>query len=84
MPYRFLPADALWTFAMACNVYLSFFRQYDSAQLKGLEWKYLGACYGVPFIPAIVFLFVSTPSRGKVFGGAVVRLTPFSLISLYC
>ncbi|KEF55211.1 uncharacterized protein A1O9_08865 [Exophiala aquamarina CBS 119918] len=57
---------------MACNVYLSFFRQYDSAQLKGLEWKYLGACYGVPFIPAIVFLFVSSPSRGKVFGSAVL------------
>lgn len=76
MPYRFLPADALWTFAMACNVYLSFFHQFDSAQLKGLEWKYLGACYGVPFIPAIVFLFVNTPSRGKVFGSAAVSFYP--------
>jgi hypothetical protein len=80
MYHRFLPADALWTFAMACNVYLSFFRQYDSAQLKGLEWKYLGACYGVPFIPAIVFLFVNTPSRGKVFGSAVVCFSPYTFI----
>lgn len=69
---------------MACNVYLSFFRQYDSAQLKGLEWKYLGACYGVPFIPAIVFLFINTPSRGKVFGSAVVSFSPFTFTCVLC
>ncbi|OQU98190.1 hypothetical protein CLAIMM_04011 isoform 1 [Cladophialophora immunda] len=68
----FLPADALWTFAMACNVYLSFFRQYDASQLRSLEWRYLGACYGVPFIPAFVFLFVSSGDKGKVYGDAVL------------
>ncbi|KIX96264.1 uncharacterized protein Z520_08042 [Fonsecaea multimorphosa CBS 102226] len=68
----FMPADALWTFAMACNVYLSFFRQYDASQLRSLEWRYLGACYGIPFIPAFVFLFVSSGDRGKVYGDAVL------------
>ncbi|KAH0848865.1 hypothetical protein AYO21_09565 [Fonsecaea monophora] len=68
----FLPADALWTFAMACNVYLSFFRQYDASQIRGLEWRYLGACYGVPFVPALVFLFVSSDGKGKVYGDAVL------------
>ena len=57
---------------MACNVYLSFFRQYDAAQLRGLEWRYLGACYGIPFIPAFVFLFIDTGRKGKVYGDAVV------------
>ena len=69
---RFLPADALWTFAMACNVYLSFFRQYDASQLRSLEWRYLAACYGIPFVPAFVFLFVNTGKKGKVYGDAVV------------
>ncbi|EXJ54668.1 hypothetical protein A1O7_10009 [Cladophialophora yegresii CBS 114405] len=68
----FLPADALWTFAMACNVYLSFFRQYDALKLRGLEWRYLAACYGIPFLPAFVFLFVNSGDRGKVYGDAVL------------
>lgn len=70
---RFMPADALWTFAMSCNVYLSFFRSYDTSALRRLELKYLIACYGLPFIPALVYLFVNTQSRGKIYGGATVR-----------
>ncbi|KAI9866280.1 MAG: hypothetical protein M1813_001402 [Trichoglossum hirsutum] len=49
----FMPADSLWTLAMACNVYLTFFKKYNSAQLKKLEWKYFLACYGIPFPPAV-------------------------------
>ncbi|KAJ5176489.1 uncharacterized protein N7482_002366 [Penicillium canariense] len=41
----FMPADALWTFAMACNVYLTFFHQYNSEQLRQLEWKYVLWCW---------------------------------------
>lgn len=59
---------------MACNVYLSFFRQYDAGQLRGLEWKYLVLCYGLPFVPALAFLFIQSGSSGKVYGDAVVRL----------
>lgn len=70
-----MPADALWTFAMGCNVWLSFFRSYDAAALRRLEYKYLLACYGLPFIPALVYLFVSTIGRGKIYGSAVVSQT---------
>jgi hypothetical protein len=48
-----MPADSLWTLAMACNVYLVFFKKYSSAQLRKLELKYFIACYGIPSIPAI-------------------------------
>lgn len=67
-----MPADALWTFAMGCNVWLSFFRSHDASALRRLEWKYLIACYGVPLIPALIYLFVHSIDRGKVYGSAVV------------
>ncbi|KAI9823875.1 MAG: hypothetical protein M1832_002192 [Thelocarpon impressellum] len=68
----FMPADALWTLAMACNVYLTFFKKYDERQLRALEWKYFMGCYTIPAIPAFVFLFVKSTSRGKVYGPAVL------------
>ncbi|KAK5105231.1 hypothetical protein LTS08_001506 [Lithohypha guttulata] len=68
----FMPADALWTFAMACNVWLSFFRAYDTSALRRLEWKYIVACYGVPFVPGFVYIFVNTQERRKVYGAAVL------------
>jgi hypothetical protein len=67
-----MPADALWTFAMAFNVYLTFFRKYNSEQLRRLEWKYLILCYGLPVIPAFTYFFIRTESRGKVYGSAIV------------
>lgn len=69
---RFMPADALWTFAMAFNVYLTFFRKYNSEQLRRLEWKYIVLCYGLPFIPAFTYFFIRSPSRGKIYGSAIV------------
>ena len=72
---RFMPADALWTFCMACNVYLTFFRQYDVHQLRLLEWRYILFCYGTPFIPAFVYCFVKSASHIKIYGSAVVRHT---------
>lgn len=57
---------------MACNVWLSFFRSYDAHALRKLEWKYLVACYGIPFVPAIALLFLETQNRGKAYGTAVV------------
>ncbi|CBF74235.1 hypothetical protein AN8262.2 [Aspergillus nidulans FGSC A4] len=68
----FMPADALWTFAMAFNVYLTFFRKYNSDQLRRLEWKYVMLCYGLPFIPAFTYFFIRTESRGKVYGSAIL------------
>ncbi|KAL3445488.1 hypothetical protein BJX65DRAFT_281288 [Aspergillus insuetus] len=68
----FMPADALWTFAMAFNVYLTFFHKYSSEQLRRLEWKYVTLCYGLPFIPAFIYFFVRSQSRGKVYGSAIL------------
>jgi hypothetical protein len=71
----------MWTFAMACNVYLTFFRRYDAEQLRSLEWKYILFCYGLPFIPAFTLFFIRSESRGKVYGSAVVCLIPSSYLS---
>lgn len=70
----FLFADAMWTFAMAINVYLVVFRKYDADDLKRLEKWYLLVCYGVPFIPALVFCFVQDRNRGRMFGSATVSI----------
>lgn len=72
--HRFMPADALWTFAMACNVYLTFFHKYNSEQLRKLEWKYVLCCYGSPFIPAFAYFFIQTQARGRIYGSAIVSL----------
>jgi len=71
---RFIPADALWAFCMACNVYLTLFRRYDTSQLRKLEWKYCIVCYGLPFVPAFVYLFIETEARGKIYGPLIVSL----------
>jgi len=68
----FMPADSLWTLAMAFNVYLVFFKKYSSSQLRKLEWKYFIACYGLPSVTAIIFLFVQTKRKGKVYGPATL------------
>ncbi|KAJ5360032.1 hypothetical protein N7517_009223 [Penicillium concentricum] len=69
---RFMPADALWTFAMACNVYLTFFHKYNSEQLRRLEWKYVLCCYGVPFVPAFAYFFIQNQARGRIYGSAIL------------
>ena len=75
---RFMPADALWTLAMACNVYLTFFRRYDQGDLRALEWKYALACYGIPFFPAITYLFIKTEHGVRMYGPAVVSMSEIS------
>lgn len=67
-----MPADALWTLAMACNVFLTFFRQYDAALLRTLELRYLILCYGLPLIPALTYCFIENEKRGKFYGSANV------------
>lgn len=67
---------------MACNVYLALFHHYNTELLRPLEWKYFLLCYGLPFIPALVFLFIETKSNGKVYGDAVVSL-PIAILLGY-
>jgi len=68
----FLGVDCYWAFCMAINVYLVFFRGYSTDQLRSLDVYYLLACFGLSFIPAIVFVFISSPSRGHVYGPAII------------
>lgn len=57
---------------MAVNVYLTFYHKYDAQNLRRMEIPYLLCCYGVPFIVALVFAFVSTSSQGRVYGNATI------------
>ncbi|KAF7876337.1 hypothetical protein EAF04_001430 [Stromatinia cepivora] len=67
----FLPADAYWTLAMACNVMFAFFFHFDVVELRQLEKWYILICYGIPFIPAFVFFFVHTREKGYMYGSAI-------------
>ena len=65
-----MPADAFWTLAMAVNVYLTFYFKFDAQRLRRMELSYLIACYGVPFVIALAYIFVSTPEKGRMYGNA--------------
>ena len=69
----FVGGDALWVFCMALNVYLTLFRHYTPRDLRKLEWRYLIACYGMPFVPAVVLLSIRT-SGGPIYGRSTVSL----------
>ncbi|CAJ2508105.1 Uu.00g092910.m01.CDS01 [Anthostomella pinea] len=68
----FLPADAFWTLAMAVNVYLTFYFKFDATKLRKMEIWYLIICYGVPFVPALTFIFLSKPEAGRMYGDATL------------
>lgn len=65
-------ADAYWALAMAINVHLTFYHKFDARRLRKMEVPYLFACYGIPFIPALTYIFVNTERRGFVYGNAVL------------
>ncbi|PNS21595.1 MMS19 nucleotide excision repair [Sphaceloma murrayae] len=68
----FLGVDGLWAFCMAINVYLAFFRGFSVEQFKRLDMWYLLFCYGLSFLPALIFVFVSATDRGRVYGPATI------------
>ncbi|KAL2025143.1 hypothetical protein VTK56DRAFT_145 [Thermocarpiscus australiensis] len=68
----FMPADAFWTLAMAVNVYLTFYFKFDARRLRRMEIPYLLTCYGIPFIVALTFIFISTPEKGRMYGNATL------------
>ncbi|KAI4226765.1 MAG: hypothetical protein LQ349_006830 [Xanthoria aureola] len=72
MAQLFLGVDAYWAFCMAVNIYLVFFRSYNTKQLRGLDHKYFVACYGFALVPSIIYLFINTRDRGKIYGGAIL------------
>ncbi|KAK4191396.1 hypothetical protein QBC35DRAFT_12007 [Podospora australis] len=68
----FMPADTFWTLAMAVNVYLTFYFKFDAARLRRMEIPYILCCYGIPFIVALTFIFISTPEKGRMYGNATL------------
>ncbi|KOS17353.1 Cyclic AMP receptor-like protein A [Escovopsis weberi] len=68
----FMPADAFWTLAMATNVYLTFYHKYDARDLRKMEIPYLLLCYGIPFIPAFVYIFVKNSKGQRPYGNATL------------
>lgn len=68
----FMPADALWTLAMALNVYLTFYHKFDAQRLRKMDVIYLVACYGIPFVIALTYVFISSPERGRFYGNATL------------
>lgn len=69
---RFMPADAFWTLAMAFNVYLTFYHKYDARKLRRMEIPYLLCCYGIPFIPAFVYIFLKNKDGYRAYGNATI------------
>lgn len=67
----FMPADVYWTLAMAINVYLTFYHKYDARALRRIEPIYLLCCYGLPFIPAFVFIFIKDQGGTRIYGPAI-------------
>lgn len=70
--FRLLPADAYWTLAMAVNVYLTFYWKFDARSLRRLEKYYIMLCYGVPFVPAFVFIWTKSAEKGRMYGNAAL------------
>jgi hypothetical protein len=68
----FLGVDAYWAFCMAINVSLVFFHGYTVEQLRSLDVRYLLACYGLSFVPALVFIFIDVYPRGRMYGDALI------------
>lgn len=67
-----MPADTFWTLAMAVNVYLTFYFKFDAQRLRKMEIPYLLACYGIPFVIALTYIFISTPERGRMYDNATL------------
>jgi Slime mold cyclic AMP receptor. len=69
---RFMQGDAYWAMCMAINVYLTFYHKYDGRMLRRMEPIYWAGCLGVPLIPGLAFIWVSTKSQGRVYGNALL------------
>ncbi|KAH8661270.1 hypothetical protein BGZ61DRAFT_149205 [Ilyonectria robusta] len=68
----FMPADAFWTLTMAINVYLTFYFKFDARRLRRMEIPYLIGCYGIPFVPAFVYIFIKNRQGERMYGDATL------------
>ncbi|KAG8527548.1 uncharacterized protein KY384_007700 [Bacidia gigantensis] len=68
----FLGVDVFWALCMALNVYLALFCAWTAQRLRAQEWKYFLGCYGAAFVPSLIYIFVETEGRGKIYGPATL------------
>lgn len=61
---------------MAVNVYMVFFMSFNPTTFRQYLWIYCVICFGLPALPAFVFLFVRE-ERGLVYGDAAVSESGF-------
>ncbi|MBE3049781.1 hypothetical protein IMZ48_46250 [Candidatus Bathyarchaeota archaeon] len=57
---------------MAINVYLTFYWKFDAVKLRKMEIPYILFNYGVPFVPAFVYIFVKDDHGHRVYGDATL------------
>jgi len=57
---------------MATNVYLTFFKGYDSHDLRKLEKRYAILCYGIPLVVAVIYLILDFVQKDPIYGPAVI------------
>ncbi len=67
-----MPADCIWVFFMAMNVYLVFYHHYDAARLMALNKWYVAIGYGLSSVPAFTFLIVDYVFNENIYGDATV------------
>jgi hypothetical protein len=67
-----MPADAFWSLSMAVNVYLTFYLKFDAQSLRKMEIPYLVGCYGIPFVPAFVYIFIKNKEGQRMYGNAML------------
>lgn len=68
---------------MALNVYLTFFKNFNASDLRRLEKWYFVFCYGIPLIPAMIFLILDATADLGIYGHATVSSHgPYSRESL--
>ncbi|GIK05462.1 hypothetical protein Aspvir_009573 [Aspergillus viridinutans] len=65
-------ADVLWTLAMACDVFLVVYYQFNVQALRKLEIWYIAIITSIVSIPAIIFLFIHSPDKGPMYGGVTL------------
>ncbi|KOS48219.1 hypothetical protein ACN38_g808 [Penicillium nordicum] len=82
-----MPTDSLWSFCMAVNIYLTFYRRYSGEDLKKLEKWYFLFCYGLPLILATTLSVIKTTERGRIYGPALIWCSitePWQFLRLVC
>jgi hypothetical protein len=78
-----MPADALWAFCMALNIYFAFHtRKFSTVNFRQLAFYYLLVCYGIPLLPAVVFLVLDLCTDAGFYGDATVRINSLLILLL--